>query len=190
MKKRNITLILVIMSLTSIFYSLFGKSHATTQADPVEPVYKYSLEGIDGKAINLADFKGKKILFVNVASECGYTPQYKELEELHQKYGSRLVIIGLPCNQFGEQEPGTEAEIAAFCSKNYGVTFLLTKKVEVKGDHQHPVYKWLTHKELNGKLDSEVKWNFQKYLVDENGRLIDVFYSLTSPMSNKITDLL
>ncbi len=150
----------------------------------------FKINSLDGKEINLNDFKGKKLLLVNTASECGFTPQYEELQQLHEKYQDKLVIIGFPCNQFGHQEPGDASEIKAFCKKNYGVTFLMTEKIEVKGDGQHPIYKWLTEKEENGVKTSHVKWNFQKYLLDEQGRLIDVFYSTTKPMSKKITDMI
>lgn len=153
-------------------------------------IYDYTINSIDGNEIKLSSFKGKKILFVNVASECGFTPQYKELEQLHEKYKDKLVVIGFPCNQFGGQEPGTHEEIKNFCEKNYGVTFLITEKIDVKGDDQHPIYKWLTSKDLNGVDNSSVKWNFQKYLVDEEGHYVEMFLSTVTPMSDKITGLL
>lgn len=162
----------------------------TYTANAQESIYDLSIKDIDGTIINLNDFKGKYILFVNVASECGFTPQYKELEELHQKYKEKLVIIGLPCNQFGAQEPGNEEKIKQFCSVNFGVSFLLTEKVKVKGEEQHPIYKWLTNKKLNGKSNSTVKWNFQKYIVSPDGELINYFYSITKPLSTKITSIL
>ena len=150
-------------------------------------IYDYSIKSISGDSIHLSAFKGKKLLLVNVASECGFTPQYKGLQQLHEAHGDDLVIIGLPCNQFGGQEPGSEAQIASFCEKNFGVSFTMTEKIDVKGDSQHPIYAWLTNKELNGNKSSSVKWNFQKYLIDEEGNLIDVYYSTTDPMSNSIT---
>ncbi|MDA9563930.1 glutathione peroxidase [Flavobacteriales bacterium] len=149
-------------------------------------IYDLKFNSIDGEEIALSQFKGKHILFVNVASECGYTPQYKELQSLHEMQKENLVIIGYPCNQFGGQEPGEAKEIATFCEKNYGVTFLLSEKIEVKGSNQHPIYKWLTDKELNGSKSSTVKWNFQKYLVNKEGQFVDVFYSSTKPTSDKI----
>ena len=155
--------------------------------EPSQSIYDISINSIDNKPVNLSDFKGKKILFVNVASECGFTPQYEDLEKLYETYKDKLVVIGVPCNQFGGQEPGTATEIQTFCKVNYGVTFLITEKVDVKGDKQHPLYKWLTDKSLNGKTSSGVKWNFQKYLVDEKGHLVDYWYSVTKPMSDKIT---
>jgi glutathione peroxidase len=183
------------MFYTAIFFSLvlvLVSCKGSSQPGTVEAVslYNIPLKGIDGSDINLGDFAGKKILFVNVASKCGFTPQYEKLQELHEKYNDRLVVIGLPCNQFMNQEPGTSEEIVQFCKINYGVTFQLTEKINVKGPNQHPLYSWLTRKELNGVMDSEVKWNFQKYLVDEKGKLIDVFYSATSPLSKQITSLL
>ena len=158
--------------------------------EPTETIYDYKIQSLTGSDISLADYKGKKILFVNVASKCGFTPQYEELQKLSEQYKDKLVIIGLPCNQFGAQESGTSEEIATFCTVNYGVTFLITEKIKVKGDKQHDIYKWLTSSEKNGKMDSKVKWNFQKYMIDEKGRLINVFYSQTKPLSSKITSLL
>ena len=152
--------------------------------------YSVKINSISGSEINLKDYKGKKILFVNVASECGFTPQYEGLQELYELYKDKLMIIGVPSNQFGKQEPGSAEQIQSFCEINYGVTFLITEKVDVKGDNQHPLYTWLTRKENNGVKSSSVKWNFQKYLVDENGALIDYYFSLTKPMSRKITKYL
>ena len=135
----------------------------------------------DGKSISLDSYKGKKVLIVNTASECGYTPQYKDLEAFYKKYGSKVVVLGFPTNDFGAQEPGSNEEIAGFCKKNYGVSFPMSQKITVKGSSCHPLYQWLTQKKLNGKEDSQVKWNFQKYLIDENGKLIAVFPSSTLP---------
>jgi glutathione peroxidase len=151
-------------------------------------VYDFSITRIDGEEINLNTFKGKKILFVNVASKCGYTPQYEGLQKLYEQNKEKLVIIGLPCNQFMHQEPGTNKEIKSFCTKNYGVTFPITEKVNVKGDKIHPLYSWLTRKELNGVEESKVKWNFQKYLIDEEGKLVQVFGSKVEPLSPEIID--
>ena len=153
-------------------------------------IYDIELVGVDGKEVNLKQYKGKKILFVNVASKCGFTKQYKGLQELYEANKNKLVIIGLPCNQFGGQEPGSNQEIAAFCKLNYGVNFPITEKIDVKGKNQHQLYAWLTKKENNKVKNSSVKWNFQKYLIDEKGVFIDVFYSLTKPMSRKITKYL
>nr|WP_299382781.1 glutathione peroxidase [Allomuricauda sp.] len=150
-------------------------------------IYDISINALDGSAIHLAEFKGRHLLFVNVASECGFTPQYKDLQKLSDAYPDSLVVVGLPCNQFGKQEPGNSTEIRQFCELNFGVTFPLTEKIHVKGPGQHPLYQWLTSKALNGKKSSSVRWNFQKYLVDDKGNLVDYFYSITSPLSSKIT---
>ena len=155
-----------------------------------ENIYNISIKDIDGNLIELSSFKGKYILFVNVASNCGFTKQYADLQALYQKYMSDLVIIGLPCNQFGAQEPGREEEIKQFCTKNFGVSFILTEKIDVKGNNISLLYAWLTDKKYNGVLNSSVKWNFQKYLVDRDGELINYFYSTTNPLSDKITSLI
>ena len=152
-----------------------------------QSIYDIAINSLGGKPISLLEFEGRKILFVNVASECGFTNQYKDLQALSDKYQDKLVVIGSPCNQFGKQEPGNASQIQEFCELNFGVTFLLTEKIDVKGSKQHPLYKWLTSRDLNRKKSSSVKWNFQKYLVDEKGHLIDYYFSITKPMSSKIT---
>jgi len=153
----------------------------------LKSLYEIKINDISGNPIELNEFKDKYVLFVNVASKCGFTGQYEDLQKLHEEYKSKLVVVGLPCNQFGGQEPGQAHEISSFCQINYGVTFLLTEKIEVKGNGQHPIYKWLTDKTLNGVKNSTVRWNFQKYLVDPSGKLVDYWYSITSPLSQKIT---
>lgn len=177
------------------FFGLFGCHRGVQQAQP--PVQGaasfHALEAVDihGKAFPLSQLKGKKVMVVNVASECGNTPQYAQLQEIYDAYKEKgLVIIGFPCNQFGGQEPGDEKQIEQFCQKNYGVTFPLMSKVDVKGAAQHPVYAWLTQKALNGSLDSEVKWNFQKYLIDEEGRLVMMVGAGTSPMDESVMNWL
>ena len=152
-----------------------------------QSIYDITINSLNGQPISLHEFEGKKILFVNVASKCGFTKQYKDLQALSDQFQDSLVIIGSPCNQFGSQEPGDASQIQSFCELNFGVTFLLTEKIDVKGSKQHPLYKWLTTKNLNNKKSSSVKWNFQKYLVDEKGRLIDYYFSITNPLSSKIT---
>lgn len=149
-------------------------------------IYDININSLQGQPIDLKAFKGKYILFVNVASKCGFTPQYEDLQSLHDTYGDKIIIIGVPCNQFGNQEPGNKDQIMSFCQANYGVSFLMTEKIEVKGTNKHPLYAWLTQKEKNGIKNSKVKWNFQKYLVSPDGQLIDYFLSVTSPKSNKI----
>ena len=150
-------------------------------------IYHLSIEGLNGKTIFLRDFKGKKLLIVNTASQCGFTKQYADLQRLYQRYSDTLTVLGVPCNQFGKQEPGSEKDIMEFCEINYGVTFPMAEKTEVKGPGMHPVYQWLTTKKNNGVKNSTVRWNFQKYLLDEEGRLIDFYYSITKPTSKKIT---
>ena len=180
-KTLNIILILLI-TLISVEYS-----SNNIKTKPM-PIYDITINDIEGKEINLNDFKGKYVLFVNVASNCGFTRQYKDLQSLYDKYKDELVVVGVPCNQFGGQEPGDEEQISIFCSEKYDVTFPMTEKIAVRGSNQHPLYKWLTSKDLNGRKNSSVKWNFQKYLVDKDGNLIDYWYSLTNPTSSKITN--
>ena len=150
-------------------------------------LYDIKIKALDGKPMDLSICKGKHVLLVNVASECGFTKQYKDLQKLSDAYPDTLVVIGSPCNQFGKQESGDASQIQTFCERNFGVTFLLTEKIDVKGPKQHSLYEWLTKKDLNGKKSSSVKWNFQKYLVNEKGALIDYYFSITKPMSSKIT---
>lgn len=146
---------------------------------------------IEGRPFKFEQLRGHKVIVVNTASECGYTPQYAQLQELYATYKDKgLVVIGFPSNEFGGQEPGTEAEIAAFCSSHYGVTFPMMAKVQVKGDRQHAVYNWLTSKEQNGVLDSEVKWNFHKYLVDADGRLEMSLGSAIDPLDAEVIEWL
>jgi glutathione peroxidase len=149
--------------------------------------HSFTAKTIDGKDLDLSTFKGKKVLVVNTASECGLTPQYKDLEALYKQYKDQnLVIIGFPANNFMGQEPGSNSEIKSFCSKNYGVTFQMMEKISVKGDDKHPIYKYLTEKKENGKIDVEVSWNFQKFMIDENGNLVDYASPRTSPKDEKI----
>lgn len=149
-------------------------------------IHQFKVESLTGGTINFADFKGKKILVVNTASKCGYTPQYKDLEALYQKEKGRLVIVGFPANNFGGQEPGTNSEIQEFCQKNYGVSFPMAAKISVKGDDMAPIYQWLTQKAKNGVLDAEVKWNFGKFLLDEQGKMMAYFPSKVTPLSEEI----
>jgi glutathione peroxidase len=148
--------------------------------------YDFKVKTLEGKDFDFASLKGKKVMIVNTASKCGFTPQYKELEEVYEKNQENLVIIGFPANNFMSQEPGTAVEIRKFCTDNYGVSFPMMEKISVKGDDMAPLYRWLTSKDKNGVMDSEVKWNFQKYLVDEKGKLVDVIYSREKPNSDKV----
>ena len=151
--------------------------------------YDFKVKDIEGKDFDLSSLKGKKVLVVNTASKCGFTPQYKQLQEIFEKYGGdKFTIIGFPTNNFLWQEPGTNQEIAEYCTKNYGVTFKMMSKISVKGKDMHPLYQWLTCKSQNGVMDSEVKWNFQKYLIDESGKLVDVVYSKVKPDDDLIVN--
>ncbi len=149
-------------------------------------IYDFKVEGLTGDVIDFSKFKGKKILIVNTASECGYTPQYDGVEALYKKYQDKLVIVGFPSNDFGAQEPGSNADIASFCKKNYGVTFPMAAKIAVKGEETAPIYQWLTQKDYNQYDNSVVKWNFQKYLIDEKGQLVGVFLSNVTPDSEDL----
>jgi glutathione peroxidase len=184
---------LAAIAITATAAVKFNNSSATSAATAVPAaattVYQFKVEGLTGGTIDFSSFKGKKILIVNTASKCGYTPQYKELQELSEKYKDKLVVVGFPSNDFN-QEQGSALEIKEVCEKNYGVTFPVAAKISVKGDAQAPIYKWLTHKDQNGVMDAEVKWNFNKFLVDEKGRLIAYFPSKTTPLSEEITSKL
>ncbi len=163
----------------------------TIQEPTTMNFHQLSATDINGKPYDMAQLKGHKVMVVNTASECGFTPQYKQLEELYKKYQDKgFVILGFPSNDFGGQEPGDEKDIAAFCEKNFGVTFPLMSKIATKGADQSPVYAWLTHKAENGKLDSEVKWNFQKYLIDEDGNFVTMYPSAQEPLSDPILNWL
>lgn len=150
-------------------------------------LHDFKVTDISGKEYDLSNLKGKKVMVVNTASKCGLTPQYEGLEALYKKYRDNdFVIVGFPANNFMNQEPGSDEEIAAFCEKNYGVTFPMMSKISVKGDDQHKVYAWLTQKSLNGVEDSKVKWNFQKYLINPDGTLAQVLSPRTKPQSEEV----
>jgi len=171
---KKLTLVLSLIILTTVAFSQ-------------QSFYDFKVKDIDGKDFDLSSLKGKKVLVVNTASKCGLTPQYKQLQELFELYGGeKFTIIGFPANNFMKQEPGTNREIAEFCEKNYGVTFKMMSKISVKGDDMDPLYQWLTSKSKNGVMDSDVKWNFQKYLIDENGKLVDMVDPKVKPDDDKI----
>ena len=149
-------------------------------------LYNIEVERINGKKVALSEYKDEVLLVVNTASKCGYTPQYEGLEKVYEQYKDKLVVIGFPCNQFGGQESGTNEEIVNFCKKNYGVTFPLADKIEVKGAGIAPIYQWLTQKAKNGVLDANIGWNFNKFLLDENGKMIAYFPSNVKPDSEDI----
>ncbi|AHF16333.1 glutathione peroxidase [Niabella soli] len=149
-------------------------------------IYDFKVDGLTGGTINLKDYKGKKILIVNTASKCGFTHQYEGLEQLYEKYKDKLVIIGFPANNFKEQEPGSNGEIAEFCKKNYGVSFPMAKKISVKGDDTAPIYKYLIAEAEKKGIKDPIKWNFTKFLIDEKGNLVTVFPSKVEPMSEDL----
>ena len=153
-------------------------------------IFDIKLNTLQGGVFNWDSCRGKKVLFVNTASECGFTKQYEDLQKLSDLYPDQLVVIGVPCNQFGKQEPGDAATITNFCSLNFGVSFPLTEKLEVKGSNQHPLYQWLTHKKYNGKSNSSVKCDFQKYLIDEEGKWLTYFSPKVKPMSEEVVSWL
>lgn len=162
----------------------------TAPAPVAKSIYDFKVEALDGGTIDFSAFKGKKILIVNTASKCGYTKQYDGLEKLYEQHKDKLVIVGFPANNFGAQEPGTNTEIQEFCKKNYGVSFPMAAKISVKGDDTAPIYKWLCSKAENGVLDAEIKWNFNKFLLDENGNLMYYFPSNVEPLSNDLVSKL
>ena len=174
MKKISLLLTVILVSVFS-----FGQ----------KSFHDFTVKDIEGNDFSMATLKGKKVLVVNTASKCGLTPQYEALQALYQQYGSeKFIIIGFPANNFLEQEPGSNSEIMEFCQKNYGVSFPMMSKISVKGDDMSPVYQWLTQKAKNGVMDSEVGWNFQKYLIDENGKLVDFASPKTKPDDPKIIE--
>jgi glutathione peroxidase len=168
-------------------FTFLSASLLTLSAIAQTSFYDLKARTIDGKDFSFADLKGKKVMIVNTASECGLTPQYEDLEKLYKEYKDQnFTIIGFPANDFGKQEPGSNEQISEFCKKNYGVSFQMMEKITVKGENMDPVYKWLTSKEKNGKEDSDVKWNFQKYLIDEKGNLVEVISPRVKPTDEKI----
>jgi len=150
-------------------------------------IYDFELPLLDGQMVKLSTYKGKKILIVNTASECGYTPQYENLEALYKQYGDKVVVLGFPANNFGGQEPGTNEEIKAFCSLTYGVTFPMFSKISVKGENMSPLYQWLTQKDKNGWNEEAPNWNFCKYLINEEGKLMAFYASSIDPLGEEIT---
>lgn len=170
--------LILIFSISFVFTTVFAQT---------KTFHDFTVKNIDGEDVSLSKFKGKKVLVVNTASKCGLTPQYEDLQKLYEKYGSeQFVIVGFPANNFMNQEPGSNSEIKQFCSSEYNVTFPMMAKLSVKGNDIHPLYQWLTSKEENGVVDSKLKWNFQKYMIDENGKFVDVAYPKTEPFDEQI----
>jgi len=191
--KKMLFIILFIVAVVAagVAYYLFTNGNVKVDmALKSATLYDFKVKGLDGSSIDFAQFKGKKILVVNTASKCGFTPQYEGLERLYKRFSDKLVIVGFPSNDFLDQELGKDAEIAAFCQRNYGVTFPMAAKIDVKGKRQAPIYQWLTNRSLNGVESSAVLWNFQKYLIDENGRLIKHFPPNTDPEDPAIVALI
>jgi glutathione peroxidase len=166
----------------------FGRKKAmtNTQVKPLVPIYDIPMLDIKGNTTTLRAYQGKRILIVNVASECGYTPQYAQLQELHELHSDKIVVLGFPCNQFGSQERGTEEQIVAFCSRAYGIAFPMFSKIEVKGPGQHPLYRWLTDSSMNGWNTQSSEWNFCKYVIGEDGSLLHFLSSSVSPFDQRI----
>ncbi|MFO7979038.1 MAG: glutathione peroxidase [Bacteroidales bacterium] len=166
---------------------MISSSAAYGQKNASTTFHDFQVETITGEQLDLSSFEGKKVMVVNTASKCGFTPQYEVLEELYQKYADQgFVVIGFPANNFNNQEPGTDEEIMEFCQNTFQVTFPMMSKISVKGEDQAPLYRWLTNKEYNGKVDAEVAWNFQKFLIDEQGQLVDFLPPRESPMSERV----
>jgi len=179
-----------LLMVTAALLSFGTKSGEPVKMNVAKSIYDFKVESLEGNSIDFSAFKGKKILIVNTASECGFTPQYEGLQKLYETYKDKLVVVGFPANNFGAQEPGTNLEIKSFCKDHYGVSFPMAAKVSVKGDDIAPIYKWLCNKSENGVMDAEIKWNFGKFLLDEKGKLITYFPSKVTPMSEEITSKL
>ena len=189
--------LVTMFSVVALFYSCQNQAQKKQTTAPTaittpmakETIYQFKVEDLSGDSFDFSTLKGKKILVVNTASECGLTPQYEQLQEIYEKYKDKnFVIVGFPANNFGAQEPGTNQQIATFCQKNYGVTFPMLAKISVKGSDMHPIYQFLTQKAKNGLEDSEVQWNFQKYLINENGELVKVVSPRTLPTDAEIVN--
>ena len=191
LNKGKIMITKIILVLTIMVAALWAISGSSKNAYPKSvssaSFYDLKVKSLNNEDIDLKIFRGKKLLIVNVASRCGYTPQYKGLQELYEAHGDKIEILGFPCNDFGSQEPGTAKEIASFCSLNYGVSFPMMEKVHVKGNNIHPVYNWLTDKDLNGWNSTKPSWNFCKYLISEEGELLKFYRSGVKPMSSELT---
>lgn len=185
---------LIILACTSSVQKKTSEESSQTydmdQTNMEKSFYDFKMNDIDGNEVDFNQYKGKKILLVNVASKCGYTPQYKQLQELNEAFGDKVVILGFPANNFGGQESGTNEEIKQFCTANFGVTFQMFDKISVKGIDKHPLYRWLSDKNLNGWNDKEPSWNFCKYFINENGELKQFFSSSVNPLDEEIIKLI
>lgn len=191
MKKTLFVFALIALACTSSIQKPTTEKPTTLDQLLMEKsLYDFKMNDINGEMVDFSQFKGKKLLLVNVASKCGYTPQYADLQKLHEMHGDEVVIIGFPANNFGGQEPGSNEEIKQFCSENYGVTFKMMDKVSVKGADKHPLYRWLSDKDFNGWNDKEPTWNFCKYFINENGELVKFFPSSVKPTDEEIIKLI
>ncbi len=193
MKKILIVFAIIAFACTSSIQKQKTDSNQITSLEQLlmeKSIYDFKMKDINGEEVDFSKFKGQKLLLVNVASKCGYTPQYADLQKLHEAHRDKVTIIGFPANNFGGQEPGTNEEIKQFCSENYGVTFKMMDKVSVKGADKNPLYRWLSDKDLNGWNDKEPSWNFCKYLINENGELVKFFPSSVKPMDEEIIKLI
>lgn len=180
--------LLKFIAILTVVVGVFTDASAQSKKK-MKSIHDFKVTTLEGRDFDFAKLKGKKILVVNTASKCGLTPQYEQLEKIYEQYKDKnFVIVGFPANNFGQQEPGTNDEIATFCQRNYGVTFPMMAKISVKGDDMAPIYHFLTEKSQNGLQDSEVEWNFQKYLVDENGKLVKVVSPEVLPTDATIVD--
>ena len=188
----GIIMVVAVAALAGGAYKLgFIMNDSPTEPVAAKSVYEFTMRDIDGKNVKLDAYKGKVVMIVNTASKCGYTPQYEGLQALYDKNKDKgFVVLGFPANNFKEQEPGSNEDIKAFCTKNYGVTFPMAEKISVKGKDMAPIYQWLTQKEKNGVLDAQITWNFNKFLLDENGKLITWFPSNVTPLSEEIVSKL
>lgn len=193
----KLTFLLIVLAIAIFSFAFYKTKFATKpvfvqagDSTKATSIHQFKVSGIDGSIIDFAAFKGKKILVVNTASQCGYTPQYAALQQVYEKYKDKLVVVGFPCNQFGGQEPENEKTIQTFCTKNFGVSFPLAAKVDVKGNNAAAIYKWLCNKSLNGVLNATIQWNFNKFLLNENGNIIAYFGSSTKPDSEEIVGLI
>jgi glutathione peroxidase len=189
MKLVIIAVISVVAIATALNFSTIKNALSDKKAIFIKPdnlvvkgsFYDYKMLTLEGEEIDLSKYKGKKVVVLNVASKCGFTPQYADWQKFHEAYGDKITVLGFPANNFGGQEPGSDEEIATFCEKNYGVTFQMFSKVEVIGENQHPLYQWLSKKEQNGWNDKAPTWNFCKYVIDENGQVTHFFASKIKP---------
>ena len=187
---KYILLIIPVFAVILISLIIAKGKEEEVPLDPLVSFYDLNALLINGQEVSMNSYKGKKILIVNVASKCGLTPQYSELEELYQKYSENLIVLGFPANDFLRQEPGNNKDISLFCSNNYSVTFPLFEKIKVKGSKKHQIYDWLSDSKKNGWNKKGPSWNFTKYLIDENGKLIKRFSPRTSPLSSEIISLI